>query len=174
MTLTLNTIRPAHGSRTKVFRYGRGNASGSGTTAGRGTKGQRARTGGRNRLKLKGMKQMLLRIPKTRGFNSQIAHSFTITLEQLERWFKGGERVTLQLLQSKNLAPQNIIGIKVLNTGKLTKALTLVDFTATPNAHTAIEKAGGKFETTAKKPAKAKTDKKVAGKKQIAKKPSKK
>ena len=53
MSISMHTLKPAHGSRTKKFRIGRGNASGRGTTAGRGTKGQRARAGGRNKLKVK-------------------------------------------------------------------------------------------------------------------------
>jgi large subunit ribosomal protein L15 len=151
MSLTLHSLKPARGSKTRRFRVGRGNASGSGTTAGRGTKGQRARTGGRNKLKLKGMKQMLLRIPKNRGFNSGIAHATAVTLDQLERWFKGGERVTLAELVKRNLVPANAIGFKILNTGKLTKKLTLIEATASAEAKKAVEAAGGAFESVAKK-----------------------
>ncbi len=157
MTLTLHTIKPAHGSKTRKFRVGRGNATGRGTTAGRGTKGQRARTGGRNRLALKGMKQMLLRIPKNRGFTSAIPHAYAVTLEQLERWCAAGERVTLEALQKRNLVPRRLIGLKVLNTGSLTKPLILVDVSATPGAKAAIEKAGGTFETSVPKQSVVKT-----------------
>ena len=146
MTLTLHTLKPARGSKTRRFRVGRGNASGSGTTAGRGTKGQRARAGGRNKLKLKGIKQMLLRIPKNRGFQSGIAHPEAVTLAQLERWCKNGDRVTLADLQKRNLVPANAPGVKILNTGSLTKKLTLVAFTASAEARKAVEKAGGTFE----------------------------
>lgn len=161
MSLTLHTIKPAPGSKTRKFRVGRGNASGSGTTAGRGTKGQKARTGGRNKLKLRGMKRMLLRIPKSRGFTSAIPHPYAVTLDQLERWCKTGDRVTLTMLQKRNLLPQHLIGYKILNTGTLTKPLTLVDAGATPGAKAAVEKAGGTFESTVvKKPVAKKTAKK--------------
>jgi large subunit ribosomal protein L15 len=160
MSLTLHTLKPASGSKTKKFRVGRGNASGSGTTAGRGTKGQRARTGGRNKLKLKGMKQMLLRIPKNRGFKSAIPHAYAITLQQLERWCQAGERVTLAALQKRNLVPADAIGIKILNTGTLTKKVTLIGMTASAAAKAAVEKAGGAFETDPKAPLAKKSVKK--------------
>jgi large subunit ribosomal protein L15 len=151
MSLTLHTLKPARGSRTRRFRVGRGNASGSGTTAGRGTKGQRARTGGRNKLKLKGMKQMLLRIPKNRGFKSGIPRPHAVTFEQLDRWMKNGERVVLADLQKRHLVPANAPSVKVVNTGKLTKKLVFVDVRTTAEAKKIIEQAGGSFETTAKK-----------------------
>ncbi len=165
MSLTLHTLKPAKGSKTRRFRVGRGNASGSGTTAGRGTKGQRARAGGRNKLKLKGIKQMLLRIPKNRGFQSGIAHPEAVTLAQLERWCKNGERVEVKNLQKRNLIAANAIGVKVLNTGALTKKLTLVGFTASAEARKAVEKAGGTFEAVASKKSKKPVVTKKEGKK---------
>lgn len=162
MSLTLHSLKPARGSKTRRFRVGRGNASGSGTTAGRGTKGQRARSGGRNKLKLKGIKQMLLRIPKNRGFKSSIVHPHAVTLAQLERWFKGGERVTVAELQKRNLIPADVASIKILNTGTLSKKLTLIGATASAEAKKAVEKAGGAFEAVEKKV--AKVAKKVAKK----------
>jgi large subunit ribosomal protein L15 len=165
MTLTLHTLKPARGSKTRRFRVGRGNASGSGTTAGRGTKGQRARTGGRNKLKLKGIKQMLLRIPKNRGFKSGIAHPHAVTLAQLERWFKAGERVTIEELRKRNLVPAESLSIKILNTGALSKKLTLVGASASAEAKKAVEKVGGVFEALPKKVKKAKEVAKKVGKK---------
>jgi large subunit ribosomal protein L15 len=146
-SLSLHTIKPARGSKTKRVRVGRGNGSGLGTTAGRGTKGQRARSGGRNKLKLKGIRMTLLRIPKSRGFHSNIPHPEAVTLAQLERWCKAGERVTLASLQKAHRVPATAIGVKVVATGALTKALTLVDMTASVAARAAVEKAGGKFES---------------------------
>ncbi|HWR00159.1 MAG TPA: uL15m family ribosomal protein, partial [Candidatus Methylomirabilis sp.] len=99
--------------------------------------------------------------PKSRGFTSAIPHPYAVTLDQLERWCKAGDRVTLEMLQKRNLAPQHLIGFKVLNTGTLTKPLTLVDAGATPAAKTAVEKAGGTFErTNVKKPVAKKAVKK--------------
>ncbi len=70
MTLSMHTLRPSKGSKSKPKRVGRGNASGKGTTAGRGGKGQTARSGGRNKLKLLGMRHLMLQTPKLRGFKS--------------------------------------------------------------------------------------------------------
>lgn len=148
-SLSLHTVKPARGSKTKRVRVGRGNASGLGTTAGRGTKGQRARSGGRNKLKMKGMRMTLLRIPKNRGFHSGMPHPHAVTLEQLERWCKASERVTVPALKNAHRVPASAIGVKVVATGTLTKALTLVDMTASAGARAAVEKAGGKFETVA-------------------------
>ena len=170
MSLTLHTLKPARGSRTRRFRVGRGNASGSGTTAGRGTKGQRARSGGRNKLKLKGIKQMLLRIPKNRGFTSGIIHPHAVTFEQLDRWYKGGERVVLADLQKRHLVPANVPGIKIINTGTITKKLIFVNASASAEAKKAIEKAGGSFETLKKKIAIKKGAKRIVSKKSSKKK----
>lgn len=161
MSLTLHTLKPARGSKTRRVRVGRGYGSGLGTTAGRGTKGQRARSGGRNKLKLKGIKQMLLRIPKNRGFHSGIAHAQAVTLAQLERWCQNGERVTLASLQQRNLVPADAIGVKVLHTGTLSKKLILVGITASATAKAAVEKAGGTFEADPKAPGKKKIEKKA-------------
>jgi len=165
--LSLHTLRPANGSRSRRKRVGRGEGSGLGKTSGRGEKGQRARSGGKSGLKLKGMKQMLLRIPKTRGFTSGRIHPATITLTQLDRWFDSGEEVRVKTLKAKNRIPANVPAAKVVNTGKITKKLVLIDLLATPTAAEAITKAGGKVTELPKK------NKKRSGKK-MAKKPSKK
>lgn len=144
--LQLHTIAPGEGARSRKKRVGRGEGSGKGKTAGRGTKGQRARAGGKSGLKLKGMKRMLLRIPKTRGFKSGKIHPATVTLAQLEQWFQNGATVEVKTLKKRNLIPQNVPGAKVVKTGDLKKSLTLKDLTTTPGAREAIEKAGGKIE----------------------------
>ena len=146
-SLSLHRMKPARGSKTKRFRVGRGNASGAGTTAGRGTKGQRARSGGRNKLKQKGIRQTLLRIPKSRGFTSGIPHPEAITLAQLDRWCTAGSRVTVASLKKAQRIPATAVGVKVIATGTLGKALTLVGFTASTAARAAVEKAGGKMES---------------------------
>jgi len=141
--LSLHTIKPARGARKKAFARGRGEGSGLGKTAGRGMKGQRARSGGKRGLIQKGMRRMLLRIPKVRGFQSHASRPETVTLADLERWFAAGARVTVEGLKAANRIPARAGGAKVVKTGELSKALTLVDLTATSGAKEAIEKAGG-------------------------------
>jgi len=166
--LRLYTIKPAKGSRSRRKRVGRGEGCGKGKTSGRGEKGQRSRSGGKSGLKLKGMKQMLLRIPKMRGFKSGRIHPQTITLAQLDRWFDSGSEVSVKALKARNLIPMTVPSAKVVNTGEITKKITLIDVLTTPTAKAAIEKAGGKVTEVASKKNKKRSDKKMA------KKPSKK
>ena len=148
MALSLNTLAPAKGSRQRKFRVGRGYATGRGTTAGRGTKGQRARTGGRNRLKLKGLKQMLLAFPKTRGFQSTHPTVYAIPMARLQDKFADGERVTLEGLKAKSLVPKSAVMAKVIGGGEVKKKLVFVGIKATASVKAAVEKAGGSFEAS--------------------------
>lgn len=138
----MHTLAPASGARTKSFRVGRGNGSGRGKTAGRGTKGQRSRSGGRNKLRLKGMKQMLLSFPKVRGFQSRYDKARVITLAQLER-LSDGTVVTPDLLRRANLVLRTDRSIKIVGAEGLTKKLTIRGIHVTAGAKAAIEKVGG-------------------------------
>ena len=162
MTLTLHTIAPASGARTKKFRIGRGNASGRGTTAGRGTKGQRARSGGRNNLKLKGLKQMLLSFPKLRGFQSQYKKDATVTLEHLVKAMPAGGRVDLALLKAKSLVPPRSRGAKIVGSGPCATVFTVEGLEATEKAKAAIQTAGGSFVKAKTKKASPGKDKKAS------------
>lgn len=157
MSLSLHTLAPKKGSRTKKFRVGRGYATGRGTTAGRGTKGQRARTGGRKRLKLKGLKQMLLAFPKSRGFNSMYPTVYAVPADRIVKAFQAGDRIDLDTLKVKHLIPKVAVKAKIIGRGEVDKKLTFVDIMATESVKAAVEKAGGKFEKTPKAKAK-KTD----------------
>lgn len=152
--LKLHTIKPARGSRAKRKLVGRGPGTGLGKTAGRGGKGQRARSGGKSGLKQRGLKRIVLRIPKNRGFHSRILHPETVTLVQLDRWFDVGEEVTVEALKRRGRIPMQAIGAKVVQTGDVTKALKLIDLSATAGAKAAIEKAGGSVGTVSKKSSK--------------------
>lgn len=143
MTLTLHTLKPKPGARTKSFRVGRGNASGRGTTAGRGTKGQRARTGGRKGLKLKGLKQMLLQFPKLRGFKSRYPKRATVALANLAKAFNAGEKIDLAALKGKRLVRKTAGAAKIVGAEDIGKALMLTGIATSASAKAAIEKAGG-------------------------------
>jgi large subunit ribosomal protein L15 len=145
MSLSLSTLAPAKGARKKSFRVGRGNASGRGTTAGKGTKGQRARTGGRNRLKLKGLKQMLLSFPKLRGFQSRYMKPVTLPIERVEKAFAANEKIDVRALKAKGLMPKSALLAKVVGSSA-TKALTFVNVLSSASAKAAVEKAGGSFK----------------------------
>jgi len=142
MSLTLHTLAPKYGSRTKKFRIGRGHGSGRGKTAGKGTKGQKARTGGRNKLKLKGLKQMLLSFPKNRGFQSRYEKVAAIPLKRLAS-FGSGETVSLMTLRQKGLVNRVDRSAKIVGGGTIDKKLTVVGVAVTAGAKAAIEAAGG-------------------------------
>lgn len=144
MALTLHNLAPKKGSRTKSFRVGRGAGTGRGKTAGRGTKGQRSRSGGKKKLKLKGLKQMLLGFPKMRGFRSRYGKDVVIRLEQLNR-FEDGATVDLQALRKANLLIRTDKSAKVITSGAITKKLNIKGIGVSAGAKAAIEKAGGKI-----------------------------
>lgn len=145
-SLSLNTIAPSKGARTKSFRIGRGNASGRGTTAGKGTKGQRARTGGRKGLKLKGLKQMLLSFPKLRGFQSRFPKAETVTIARLVKAYSTGEKVDMKTLKAKRLISTVATRAKIVGAADVGKALVVSpEVFVSATAKAAIEKAGGSF-----------------------------
>ena len=65
MTMRLNNISPAPGSKKIRLRVGRGASAGQGKTCGRGVKGQRARKGGYHKVGFEGGQMPLQRrLPK--------------------------------------------------------------------------------------------------------------
>lgn len=141
--LNLNTLKPAKGSKTNTRRLGRGPGSGRGKTSGKGTKGQKARTGGRNKLRLMGMKMIIRRIPKLRGFKSQYGKDEVLTLRDLQKAFPQGGIVTRAALSKLGLLSSVNADAKVVGGGELSRKLTLKGLKTSAGAKAAIEKAGG-------------------------------
>lgn len=142
MSINLSNLTPGKGSRKNKVRRGRGNASGHGTFSGRGIKGQRARSGGRKKLVRRGLKQMLLQLPKSRGFQSQWNKYSVVNLGDLSEVFKAGEKVSPEaLVKVKLLKPKSLV--KILGTGKINLALNVWAHSFSKTARTEIEKAGG-------------------------------
>lgn len=159
MSLSLHTLKPAHGSREKSFRIGRGHGSGRGKTAGKGTKGQKARSGGGKKLKLKGMKQMLLGFPKSRGFQSRYPDARAIPVSRLDA-FPAGATVSIASLKDKGLMRRRDVSAKLVGSGPIQKALKITDVKVTASAKTAIEAAGGSVTVSKPKPKAKKSNKK--------------
>ncbi len=143
MTLNLHTIKPKKGARKDRMRVGRGLAK-KGTYSGRGAKGQRARSGGRSGLKLKGLRKVMLGIPKLRGFKSLEEPKAVVNVGELSAAFASGAKVTPKLLRDKGLVEEIGAGVKVLGDGELTIKITLEGCQVSAGAKTKIEKAGGK------------------------------
>jgi large subunit ribosomal protein L15 len=145
--MRLNTIKPAAGAKRAHLRVGRGASAGQGKTCGRGVKGQRARKGGYHKVGFEGGQMPLQRrLPKI-GFKSAMkASRAELTLDDLMR-VEGGE-VTLAGLIGASLVPEYTQRVKIILSGKVSKAYVVKDkaITATKGAKSALESAGGRFE----------------------------
>lgn len=142
----LNTIHPAPGSKKPKKRLGRGIGSGLGKTGGRGHKGQKARAGGYHKVGFEGGQMPIQRrLPKF-GFRSLTAVTHDeVRLHELNK--VTAEVVDLLALKAANLVRGDVTEVKIICSGKLTKAVTLRGLRVTAGARAAIEAAGGKVET---------------------------
>ena len=145
--MRLNTIKPATGSKREHLRVGRGASAGQGKTCGRGVKGQRARKGGYHKRGFEGGQMPLQRrLPKV-GFRSALkASRAELTLTDLMRVTE--PVVTLQVLIGANLVGAQTKRVKIILSGKMSKAYTVKGpgIAATKGAKGAIEAAGGRLE----------------------------
>ena len=158
MALHLHTIKPAPGSKKSARRIGRGGKRG--TYSGRGIKGQRSRSGGKSGTRRRGMRQLIERTHKLKGFKSLYAKPHTVSLGLLSKYFKTGEKVTPQILYQMKLIKNPKAGVKILSTGQIKVKITIVDCALSQSAKAAIEAAGGKVilpaEAQTGQPSKAK------------------
>jgi large subunit ribosomal protein L15 len=145
MSLSLHTIKPARGSVRRKKRIGRGNASGHGSYSTRGLKGQRSRTGGRNKLRRLGFKQILAATPKNRGFKSAKPKNQVVNLKDLNTNFSAGDKINAHSLFKAGLVQTVQEKIKILGQGKLSlKNLQFEGVKLSDSVKTQIEKMGGK------------------------------
>ena len=144
--MKLSELRPKKGSRKKRFKVGRGPGSGKGKTAGRGGKGQTARKSGPVGAAFEGGQMPLQRrVPKV-GFNSHFPDGpQVINLGDIDKKFTTGT-VSAVELAAAGLIRSAKKPVKILATGKLTKALTIKADKFSGAAKAAIEAAGGKAE----------------------------
>lgn len=145
MSMRLNTIKPAAGAKFVKVRVGRGIGSGIGKTAGRGHKGQHARAGGYHKVGFEGGQMPLQRrLPKF-GFTSRKKLlTSEIRLSELNK--VESEVVDLLSLKKAGLIQQNIVYVKIFNSGTITKAVTVRGVGVTKGAREAILAAGGTIE----------------------------
>jgi large subunit ribosomal protein L15 len=141
----LNTIQPAVGSRKKSKRVGRGIGCTLGKTCGRGHKGQKARSGGFHKVGFEGGQMPLQRRLPKRGFTS-LTKSLTAEVRLSELNSLEAATIDLSLLISANIVPAFTKVAKVINSGELSTAKTLVGIKATKGARELIESLGGKVE----------------------------
>lgn len=145
MTMRLNTLKPAAGSKKPGKRLGRGIGSGTGKTCGRGHKGQHARAGGYHKVGFEGGQMPLQRRLPKRGFVSQTsAERAEVRLHELAK--VEGDVVDLLSLKAAKVINHNIRSAKVIASGAIDKAVTIRGLAVTKGARAAIESAGGKIE----------------------------
>ncbi len=141
--MRLNTLKPQAGSKSAAKRVGRGIGCGSGKTCGRGHKGQKSRKGGYHKVGFEGGQMPLQRrLPKV-GFNSRLsAVTAEIRLQELAN--VDAEIIDLDALLEANLISKNIKRAKIIDSGKIEKAVSVKGLGLTKGARAAIEAAGGK------------------------------
>jgi large subunit ribosomal protein L15 len=146
--MKLNEIRDNEGAHKKRMRVGRGPGSGKGKTAGRGVKGQKSRSGVAIGGFEGGQMPLYMRMPK-RGFNNPNALKLAeVNLWRLQDAVDAGKLDAKAELNGEALVAAGVIrrvkdGVRLLGTGELKSALTLVVWSATAGAKKAIEAAGG-------------------------------
>jgi large subunit ribosomal protein L15 len=145
MATGLNALKPAAGATKKRKRIGRGNASGHGSYSTKGQKGQNARAGVSDLHKL-GMRQVLLKTPKLRGFKSLQAKDQVINLDDLDLFYKDGETVDCKSLYKYKLIAKINGGVKILGEGELHRnGLNFVGVKFSKSAKEKIMGKGGKI-----------------------------
>lgn len=141
----LNTLSPAPGSNKAKKRCGRGIGSGIGKTGGRGHKGQKSRSGGSVRPGFEGGQMPLKqRLPKFRFTSRKSLVRAEVRLHELN--LIKGDVVDIHALKDAGLITRNIIAVKVMLSGEITRPITLRGIAVTKGAQAAIEAAGGKIE----------------------------
>jgi large subunit ribosomal protein L15 len=116
--LSLNTVKTNKNINKDKKILGRGNSSGLGNYCGKGMKGQRSRSGVTG-LKRLGMKAMLVRIPKLRGFKSLALKDQIINLGDLNKNFKDNDQINPKVLFEKGLIANSRTRVKILGEGEL-------------------------------------------------------
>lgn len=147
--MDLHTLKPFAGSRHTIKRIGRGLGSGHGTYSTRGMKGQNSRGGGKAGQKRRGMRQIMLRIPKLSGFRSIHPKAYVANLDGIEKLFAADEMVTPQTLHQKKLISlktgENSPLVKILGRGTITKKIIVQGCDVSASARTKIEQVKGEI-----------------------------
>jgi len=143
--MKLNQLSPAEGSKKDRKRVGRGIGSGLGKTGGRGHKGQKSRSGGFHKVGFEGGQMPLQRRLPKRGFASRTSrYNAEVRLYQLE--VLGTDVIDLETLKAQKVIGHDAKKVKIINTGELSRAITVKGLGVTKGAQAAIEAAGGKVE----------------------------
>ncbi|MDC0603245.1 50S ribosomal protein L15 [Aliiglaciecola sp.] len=143
--MKLNTLAPAPGAKNTGKRVGRGIGSGLGKTGGRGHKGQKSRSGGSVKPGFEGGQMPIQRrLPKF-GFTSRVSLvSDQVTLAEIAK--VEGDVVSLESLKAAGLVKKEMLNVKVMKSGEISRAVTVKGLKVSKGALEAIQAAGGKVE----------------------------
>lgn len=144
--LKLNELRPAAGSKKVAKRIGRGTGSGNGSTAGKGNNGDRARSGSFTKFYFEGGQTPLTRRLPKRGFHSPFKVEYQIVNVSSLDGLDNGKEITIESLFESGLIHNNVLPVKILGNGDLTKTLTVKAHSFSKSAKEKIEKVKGKTE----------------------------
>ncbi len=144
--MRLGDIHVPKGATKKRKIVGRGPGSGHGKTSTRGQKGQKSRSGAGIRVGFEGGQMPLIRrIPK-RGFTNKFKKVFQIVnLSQLAS-FKENSVVDIAVLLKENLIKNDVIPVKILGDGEISKPITVKANAFSSSALEKIKKANGHAE----------------------------
>jgi large subunit ribosomal protein L15 len=145
--LNLSTLRPAHGSRKKPKRIGRGPGSGHGKTATAGNKGQLSRSGRKQYFGFEGGQMPLHRRLPKRGFTNLFRKEYAVVNVGALNTLDGD--ITPERLVKEGLVKALLSGVKVLGDGELTKAIVVKAHRFSKSAAEKIARAGGRAEVIA-------------------------
>jgi len=148
--LSLNNLNPGKAKVKGRKRIGRGPGSGWGTTAGRGQKGAGARKSAKaGRVAFEGGQMPIHRRLPKRGFKSKFTKDTQIVnLAKLEK-ATGTTSFDAVILFDLGFIRSAIKPVKILGTGKITRAIELKVNAISDSAKAAVEAAGGKIEILA-------------------------
>ncbi|MCC7430409.1 50S ribosomal protein L15 [bacterium] len=141
--MDLSNLKYAEGSRKRVKRLGRGDASGHGGTSTKGHKGQKARSGPKIKVQREGGQMPLnRRLPKF-GFTNIFKKEWQLVnvfqLEELE-----ATTIDAQVLKEAGLIRNSNGLLKILGNGELTKKIEVTAHSFSKSAEEKINSLGGK------------------------------
>ena len=147
--LGLHNLGAAPDSHRNRKRLGRGPGSGTGKTSGKGHKGSKARAGhhgpGGGKPHFEGGQMPLTRRLPKRGFTNPFrVENQAVRLDALNDL--DGTEVTQESLVAAGLIRRNKGPAKVLNSGELTRAVTLRGIRVSASVRDSIVAAGGRVE----------------------------
>ena len=146
--MKLHELSDNDGATKKRKRVARGPGSGSGKTAGRGIKGQKSRSGVAIGGYEGGQMPLYRRLPK-RGFTKPNRKDFAvINLGLIQKFITEGKldagvAITEDLLVETGIIRRALDGVRVLNKGEITAAVTISVTGASAAAIDAVAAAGG-------------------------------